>query len=147
MKAYQVRVSCEDVEPAVCLWSRLIAAKLALELPTVAYNRVQRLPELPTMVLVPGVDQLVNENVVAKLLGQTDQMHVQVDVVVGRATAPQSLLVLDEDLVVRKSMLPGQVFKAFKKLPARLGAVEPWVALFGLNLSQMLLNPASALLE
>ena len=78
------------------------------------------------MVFDFGVEQLVEQHVVDKFVGQCHQFHVEADVVGGGAAAPAAYLVADGHSVEGEVVLTGKFAEAAGQFFAGLFLVYGW---------------------
>ncbi len=80
----------------------------ALCLAFASHVPVQFRPEAFAMILDPGVNEFMEDDIVHQVRGQCDKIDVQADIIEMRATAPSTPLVPYIDPVTTEAMLPGQ---------------------------------------
>jgi hypothetical protein len=82
---------------------------------SIRFHPEQLLPEVLAMILHPGMNQFVQNDIIPEFVGQKCQLHVQADVVPAGAAPPSGFLVTDGYTVISVAMFPGYCRKPFRE--------------------------------
>ena len=84
-----------------------MCAEFFIDFFSVTQQSIHLIPESPAVVFDAGVHQFMHYRVIDQLRRQSNQIDVQIDIVLGRAAAPSGFLISDEHPVIGKSILLG----------------------------------------
>ena len=96
------------------------------ELPGSAANvLIQYRPELPAVILDPGVDKLVQDHIIPEFCRKPGQIYVEAYVVHGRAATPLGLLISYRDIVKSEVVHFSQFLQSLDQNGSGSGFADP----------------------